>query len=98
MEWLVPICLFWTLIALYLGGWPVEVVGGGPVRQLTGMFNSFILYLALWGGLRALLGGIGGLLWGAVMPTVFATLALPVLVWGGYMVMGVRVQRGESPH
>ena len=63
MEWLVPICLFWTLVAMYLGGWPVEVVGGGAVRQLTGIFNSFILYLAFWGGLRALLGGMGGLLW-----------------------------------
>ena len=98
MEWLVPICLFWTLIAMYLGGWPVEVVGGGAVRQLTGTFNSFILYLAFWGGLRALLGGMGGLLWGVVLPTVIATLALPVLVWGGFMIMGVRVQKGESPH
>ncbi len=83
---------------MYLGGWPVEVVGGSPVRQLAGMFNSFILYLAIWGGLRALLGGLGGLLWGAVVPTALATLALPVLVWGGYMIMGVRVQKGESPH
>lgn len=98
MEWLVPICLFWTLIALYLGGWPVEVVGGSPVRQLVGIVNSFILYLAFWAGLRAVLGGMGGLLWSAVLPTVLATLALPVLVWGGYMIMGVRVQRGETPH
>ncbi len=98
MEWLVPICLFWTLIAMYLGGWPVEVFGGGPVRQVMGVFNSFILYLALWGGLRAALGGLGGLLWGAVIPTILATLAFPAIVWAGYMIMGVRVQKGEAPH
>ena len=98
MEWLVPFLLFWTLSALYLGGMSVEVVGGGPVRQLMGLFDSFVLYVALWAGLRVMLGGLGGLLWGAVLPTALATLALPAIVWAGYMIVGIRVQKGESPH
>ena len=55
MEWLVPICLFWTLAALYLGGWPVEIVGGGGVRQVIGLVNTFLLFIIVFAGLRAVL-------------------------------------------
>jgi hypothetical protein len=98
MEWLLPICLFWILAALYLGAWPVEVVGGNGFRQVMGVVDSYILYILVWGLLRAVLGGIGGLFWDAVIPTVLASLALPLIVWAGYIVMGVRVQHGERPH
>lgn len=37
MEWLVPVCLFWVLTAIYLGGCPVEVVGGNGFRQVMGV-------------------------------------------------------------
>ncbi len=37
MEWLVPVCLFWVLTAIYLGGGPVEVVGGNGFRQVMGV-------------------------------------------------------------
>jgi hypothetical protein len=98
MEWLLPICLFWILAALYLGGWPGEVVGGNGFHQVMGVVDSYILYILVWGLLRAALGGIGGLFWDAVIPTVLASLALPLIVWAGYIVMGVRVQHGERPH
>ena len=98
MEWLVPICLFWTLAAIYLGGMAVEVVGGNGFRQVMGVVDSYVLYLLVWGLLRALLGGFGGLLWTAVVPTILATLAFPLIVRAGYIVMGVRVQKGARPH
>ncbi len=98
MQWLVPICLFWILTALYLGGWPVELVGGSGVRQVIGLIDSFVLFLVVWAILRAVLGGLGGLFWEAVVPTVLTTVALPAIVWAGYIVMGVRVQRGSVPH
>ena len=98
MEWLVPICLFWVLTALYLGGCPVEVVGGNGFRQVMGVVDSYVLYILVWGLLRAILGGIGGMLWGTVVPTILATLALPLIIWVGYIIMGVRVQWGERPH
>ncbi len=98
MEWLVPICLFWTLAALYLGGFPVEVVGGNGFRQVMGVIDSYVLFILVWALLRAVLGGLGGLLWTAVVPTILASLALPLIIWAGYIVMGVRVQKGARPH
>ncbi len=98
MEWLLPICLFWTLIALYLGGFPVDVVGGNGFRQVMGIVDSYILFILLWALLRAVLGGLGGLIWTAVVPTILVTLAFPLIIWAGYIVMGVRVQKGERPH
>ena len=98
MEWLVPICLFWTLAALYLGGFPVEVVGGNGFRQVMGVIDSYVLFILVWALLRAVLGGLGGLLWSAVIPTILVSLALPLIIWAGYIVMGVRVQKGERPH
>jgi hypothetical protein len=98
MQWMLPIGLFWILAAIYLGGMPVEVRGGNGFRQVMGVVDSYVLYIAVWGLLHAVLGGIGGLFWQAVIPTVFATLALPLIVWAGFIIMGVRVQRGERPH
>jgi hypothetical protein len=98
MEWLVPICLFWTLAALYLGGWPVEIVGGSGVRQVIGLINTFLLFIIVFAGLRAVLGGLGGLVWGVVLPIGLTSLALPAIAWAGYIVVGVRVQKGEVPH
>ena len=98
MEWLVPICLFWTLAALYLGGFPVEVVGGNGFRQVMGVIDSYALFILVWALLRAVLGGLGGLLWTAVVPAVLVSLALPLIIWAGYIVMGVRVQKGSRPH
>ena len=98
MEWLVPICLFWILAALYLGGFPVEVVGGNGFRQVMGVIDSYVLFILVWALLRAVLGGLGGLLWTAVVPAVLVSLALPLIIWAGYIVMGVRVQKGSRPH
>ncbi len=98
MEWLVPVCLFWVLTAIYLGGCPVEVVGGNGFRQVMGVFDSYVLYILVLCILLAILGGIGGMLWGTVVPTILATLALPLIIWVGYIIMGVRVQRGARPH
>ncbi len=98
MEWLLPICLFWILTALYLGGFPVEVVGGNGFRQVMGVIDSYVLFILVWALLRAVLGGLGGLLWTAVVPTILVSLALPLILWAGYIVMGVRVQKGERPH
>jgi len=32
------------------------------------------------------------------LPTALTSLALPVIAWAGYIVVGVRVQKGEVPH
>ena len=98
LEWLVPISMFWILAAIYLGGWPVEIVGGSGVKQVIGLVDSYVLYLVVWAILRAVLGGLGGLMWSVVIPTAVASLALPAIVWAGYIVVGVRIEKSSASH
>lgn len=94
MEWLIPICLFWILAATYIGGWPVTIAGGGGVRHVAGLIISFALFLIVWGALHSVLGGMGEMFFGLIVPTGVTALALPLLVWLAFLVVGVRVKLG----
>ncbi len=91
LDWLIPISLFWTLIAVYIGGCPVHVEGGSGTRQVLGLVGTFALYLVVWGLLHAVLGGTG-LVTRVAVPTVVCVLALPLFTAVGFRVMGVRVR------
>ncbi len=90
LEWLVPISLFWTLIATYVGGWPVSVEGGSGLQQVIGLIATFALFLVVWGVLHAALSGSGMVL-RVVIPTTICCLALPVFTWAGFRIVGVRI-------
>lgn len=98
MDWLIPLALFWLVTALYLGGFPVEVVGGNAVRQVIGLVDSYIIYVVVWAVLRMALSGMGDIFWGMIIPTIVTTLALPLITRAGFIIMGVRVQAGSRPH
>lgn len=91
VEWLAPIALFWTMTALYLGGFPLHMDGGGAGRQLAGLFVSFALYLVVWFALRALLRGPLGTVSGVAVACLVATLLLPVLARVAFRILGVRI-------
>lgn len=97
LESLIPICTFWPVTAIYLGGMKVEVVGGGGPRQVLGLLLSFVGYLIAWRVLSALLGGIGPVVGALVLPTALALLALPAAVWVGYRLVGLSVRRAPGP-
>lgn len=99
MLWLIPICAFFPVVALYLGGMKVEPGGGGGVQQVVGLLLTFVAFMALWAGLHyALQGPLGAGLGGAVLPTVIAVLALPLESRLGYVIVGVRMKQVEPGH
>lgn len=98
MEWLLPICLYWPLTAGYLGGFPVEVRGDSALRQFLSIIDSFILFLLVWVGLRAVLSGVGGPFWRLVVPSIVSIVALPLILRVGHLILGLRIVKGEVPH
>lgn len=99
VQWLVPVCLFATLSALFLGGFPIRFQGGGGPRELVGLLLSFGLYLVLWGALRAALTTPLGAAAGLIVPSAAASLAIPGICWAGFRMAGVRIRRApRAPH
>lgn len=92
VAWLVPISVFWPLAAMYLGGAPIAIEGGGGVRQVGGLFLHFAAYLLVYGLLRAGLSGlIGPVIGGIVVPVVVASALIPILGRLTFRAVGVRV-------
>jgi hypothetical protein len=91
VEWLAPVALFWTMAALYLGGFPLTIEGGGGARQFLALLITFALYLAVWFGLRAVLRGPAGAIGGVAIACLVATVLLPLLARVGFRAFGVRI-------
>ena len=91
VEWLAPIALFWTMAALYLGGFPLNIEGGGGGRQVLALLVTFALYLAVWFGLRAVLRGPAGVVGGVIFACLIATVLLPLLARVGFRAFGVKI-------
>ncbi|MBI4543594.1 MAG: hypothetical protein HY703_00175 [Gemmatimonadetes bacterium] len=96
LAWLVPFCVFWTVVAIYVGGTGIRIEGGTPLRQLLGLVAALVLFLAIWGVARALLRPVLPAGVAVVVPTLMAVLLLPLSVWAGFRVFGVRVDRGTG--
>ncbi len=97
MEWLIAICLFFALAMVYLGGWPVDVVGGSALRQVMGLLATMALYVVVWGGLRAALGGMG-FAGRVVIPTAVVLFGFPLLAHAGFRVLGIRIRKVSGTH
>lgn len=96
VEWLAPVCLFWILVSIYLGGTHIEIRGGGP-RQLLAVFVTYALYLVAFALVRMVAGGPGNV--GAVVAaTVAASLLLPILARLGFLLLGVKLSRPAAAH
>lgn len=91
VEWLVPICLFWLLISLIIGGSGLDI-RGGPLQQVLGLLGTFAIYLAVWAVVRMLARG-SGVVTSVVIATVLASLLLPVLSKIGFRMLGARLSR-----
>jgi len=96
IEWLAPICLFWTVAALYLGGFKIEIRGGNGIRQFVGVLDTFVLYLAVWALLHMLLRGAIGSVGSVAVACIIATVLLPILSRIGFMIMGVRITKAAA--
>ena len=59
-EWLVPVALFWTLAAMYLGGAEIRFEGRDGPLQLAGLALHFAAFLGAWAVLRMVLTTAAG--------------------------------------
>ncbi|MBI4519243.1 MAG: hypothetical protein HY701_00275 [Gemmatimonadetes bacterium] len=91
VVWLIPMGLFLSLAALYLGGAPIRIEAKGA-RELLGLIVTFALYLALWGVLRAVLTGIAGAAGAVAAATILSVVALPWTARIGFRLVGVRIE------
>ena len=90
MEWLVPLAAFWLVAALFLGGSPAEIEGGGGVRQVLGLLASLAIYLAVWYGVRlGLRAAPSGLAIAAA--TVIAAAFVPIWCRLAFRAVGLKV-------
>lgn len=96
VEWLAPVCFFWILTSIYLGGTAIEIRGGGP-RQLFAVFVTFALYLVTFFLIRMVARGLGPVA-SVVAATVGAAFLLPILARIGFRVLGVRLSRPAAAH
>ncbi|MGH7502489.1 MAG: hypothetical protein ACREL7_12120 [Longimicrobiales bacterium] len=94
VQWLAPICLFWILAAIYLGGTRIEIHGGGP-RQLFGVLGTFALYLGVWALTRMVAGGLGEIP-SVLVAIVVASLLIPVVARIAFRVVGVKLSRAPA--
>ena len=92
VEWLAPISLYWTMAALYLGGFPINIEGGGGGRHTLGVFITFALFLVVWFVARMVLRGPVGTVGAVISACLIATVLLPLLARGAFAVLGVRIR------
>ena len=92
MVKLLPVMLFWTLTALYIGGWAVDARGGNGVTQVLGLLISFVLFMVVWRVLHSLFLGLGEVLGGIVITSFLSAFLLWPLTWVGFKIVGVSVE------
>ena len=99
LDWLIPIGVFFPLMAIYLGGLRVQPAGGNGLRQVLGLVFTLVVYLLAWRLLRGALMGIGPVLGGILIPTIIAVLAFPIEARIGYLMVGIPLKKtAEGAH
>lgn len=97
IAWLVPVSMFWLVAAIYLGGFDLEIEGGGGLRQFVGLILSFVVFVAVFRVLGMALGGaLGPNLGGIVLPAIVSVALLPVITRVGFLPMGVKIRKGHG--
>ena len=92
IPWLVPISIFWTLVAVYLGGSPLRFEGGGGLMQTIGLLLHFVAYLVVYAVLRIVLMGVAGPIFGGIVfPALVASILIPILGKLVFRLVGVRI-------
>ena len=96
LVWLVPIAVFWSLAALYVGGAAINIVGGGGGRQTLGLLLLFASYLGVYAVSGMVLAGVAGAAFGVIVfPLLIASIAMPLLTRVTFKIVGVSVSRAD---
>jgi hypothetical protein len=97
-EWLVPIALFWTLAALYLGGFPIRIEESSGLKQFLGLLLTFALYLVVWWAVRMGIQSALPAIASVIVATLVASVLIPVLSRVAFRVFGVRITGASHAH
>ncbi|HCK34748.1 MAG TPA: hypothetical protein DHW20_06250 [Gemmatimonadetes bacterium] len=96
LAWLVPIAVFWSLAALYLGGAAINIEGGGGGRQTSGLLLLFASYLGVYTICGLALTGVAGAAFGGIVfPVLIASISIPLLTRVMFKLVGVSVSRAD---
>lgn len=96
LVWLVPIAVFWSLAALYVGGAAINIEGGGGGRQTLGLLLLFASYLGVYAVSGMVLAGVAGAAFGVIVfPLLIASIAMPLLTRVTFKIVGVSVSRAD---
>lgn len=99
VEWLAPIALFWTVAALYFGGYQrLHIEGGGGFQQIAGLLVTFVLYLVAFFVLRMVLRGPAGTIFAVVLACLIASALVPIMAMVAFRILGVRITRTAAHH
>ena len=93
-EWLLPVTLFWGIAALYFGGFQRDITGASGFRQFIGLILSYALFLAVWGVVHAFV--LRDSLLGIVVAGAVASVAVPLEMRLGFLLVGARVRRSSA--
>jgi hypothetical protein len=98
VEWLVPFSLFWTMAALYLGGFPIHIAGSSGLKQFLGLLLTFALYVVVWWAVRTGLSSALPPIFAVIVAALVATVLLPVLSCVAFRVLGIRITFETHAH
>jgi hypothetical protein len=92
VHWVAAIGLFWTVSALYLGGFQLRIEGGGAFQHLVGLLITLALYLGVFALVHSLLIGPVGPVLSIVFGCLAGVLLLPLESRLGFMILGVKIR------
>ncbi|WP_419166951.1 hypothetical protein [Candidatus Palauibacter sp.] len=104
IPWLIAICVFWLVSAVFYGGL-YDAETGSAGRQALGLLLNFAVFLGIFALLRFGLVGLVGLfglggesgflntVWGLVLPTAIPTMLLGRIGNVIFGLVGVRMAR-----
>ena len=96
LAWLVPIAVFWSLAALYVGGAAINIEGGGGGRQTLGLLLLFASYLGVYTICGLFLTSVAGSAFGGIVfPVLIASISIPLLTRVMFKLAGVSVSRAD---
>jgi hypothetical protein len=98
VEWLVPISLFWTLSALYLGGFAIHIEDRGALRQVVALLLMFVFYLVVFWAVRTGLGGAMPAIPAVIVASLVAGVLIPLLARVAFRAFGVRISGAAHAH
>jgi hypothetical protein len=99
LRLLVPLTLLWPILALAAEGTSLRRYKATPARELLALLFAIVVYFVLWVILDRLIEGMTGIVAaGIVAATALSLLSVPLLLFVGYKIFGVKPGAAGAEH